>query len=58
MWLLILQPEKFLGMSRLDRVGNEEVRRRARIERELKSRLLQSVLGWFEEVERMDVNVG
>ena len=50
--------EKFLGMSRLDRVGNEEVRRRARIEKELKSRLLQSVLGWFEEVERMDVNVG
>ena len=38
----------------MDKVGNEEVRRRARIERELASRVDQRVLGWFILVERMD----
>ena len=33
---------------------NEEVRRRAGIERELASRADQRVLGWFGHVERMD----
>ena len=42
-------------MSRMDRVGNEEVRRRAGIERELVRRADQRVLRWFEHVERMDV---
>ena len=37
----------------MDRVRNEEARRRAGIERELASRD-QSVLRWFGHVERMD----
>ena len=40
--------------SRMDRVRNEEVRRRAGIERELASRADQRVLRWFGHVERMD----
>ena len=38
----------------MDRVWNEEVRRRAGIERELASRPDQRVLRWFWHVERMD----
>ena len=40
----------------MDRVGNEEVHRRAGIERELASRADQRVLRWFGHVERMDEN--
>ena len=45
-----------VGVSRMDRVRNEEVRRRAGIERELasRSRADQRVLRWFGHVERMD----
>ena len=43
-----------LGVSRMDRVRNEEVRRRAGIEMELASRADQRVLRWFGRVERMD----
>ena len=43
-----------VGVSRMDRVGNEEVRRRAGIERELASRADQRVLRWFGHVERRD----
>ena len=43
-----------VGVSRMDRVRNEEVRRRAGIERELESRADQRVLRWFGHVERMD----
>ena len=43
-----------VGVSRMDRVRNEEVRRRAEIERELASRANQRVLRWFGYVERMD----
>ena len=43
-----------VGVSRMDRVKNEEVRRRAGIERELASREDQRVLRWFGHVERMD----
>ena len=43
-----------VGVSRMDRVRNEEVRRRARIERELASRADRRVLRWFGHVERMD----
>ena len=39
-----------VGVSRMDRVGNEEVRRRAGIERELASRADQRVLRWFGNV--------
>ena len=46
--------EKFGWVSRMNRVRNEEVRRRAGIERELASRADQRVLRWFEHVERMD----
>ena len=43
-----------VGVSRMDRVRNEEVRRRAGIERELESRADQKVLTLFGHVERMD----
>ena len=43
-----------IGVSRMDRVRNEEVRRRAGIERELASRADQRVLRWFGHVERID----
>ena len=43
-----------VGASRMDRVRNEEVRRRAGIERELASRAHQRVLRWFGHVGRMD----
>ena len=41
-------------VSRMDRVRNEEVRRRAGIERELASRADQRVSRWFLHVEGMD----
>ena len=43
-----------VGVSRMDRVRNEEVRRRAGIEMQLASRAEQRVLRWFGHVERMD----
>ena len=43
-----------VGVSRMDRVRNEEVGRRAGIERELASRADQRVLRWFGLVERMN----
>ena len=43
-----------VGVSRMDGVRNEEVRRRAGIELELASRADQRVLRWFGHVERMD----
>ena len=43
-----------VGVSRLDRIRHEEVRRRARIERELVSRVDQRVPRWFGHMERMD----
>ena len=46
--------KNLVGMSRMDTVRNEEVRRRAGIERELASRADQRVLRWFGHVERMD----
>ena len=45
---------RLVGVSRMDRVRNEEVRRRAGIERELASTADQRVLRWFGHVERMD----
>ena len=38
----------------MDRVINEEARRRAEIESQLASRADQRVLRWFEHVERMN----
>ena len=43
-----------VGVSRMDKVSNEEVRRRTGIEREVASRADQRVLRWFGHVERMD----
>ena len=43
-----------VGVSRMDRVRKEEVRRRVRIQRVLASRADQRVLRWFGHVERMD----
>ena len=43
-----------VGVSRMDRVRNEEVRRRAGIESELASTVDKRVLRWFGHVERMD----
>ena len=40
-----------VGVSLMDRVRNEEVRRRAGIEKELASRADQRVLRWFGHVE-------
>ena len=42
-----------VGVPRMDRVNNEEVRWRAGIERELASRTDQKVLRWFGHVERI-----
>ena len=41
-------------VSRMDRVRNEEVRRRAGIETDLANRADQRVLRWFGHVEKMD----
>ena len=43
-----------VGVTRMDRVRNEEVSRRPGIERELASRADQRVLRWFGHVGRMD----
>ena len=43
-----------VGVSRMDKVRNEEVRRRDGIEKKLASRADQRVLRWFGHVERMD----
>ena len=43
-----------VGVSRMDRVGNGEVRRRAGIEMELACRADRRVLRWFGHVERID----
>ena len=43
-----------VGVSRIDTVRNEEVRRRAGIERELSSRADQRVVRWYWHVEIMD----
>ena len=43
-----------VGVSRMDRVNNEEVCTKAGIEMELASRADQRVLRWFAHVERMD----
>ena len=43
-----------VGVSLMDRIRNEEVRKRAGIERELASRADQRVLRWLGHVERMD----
>ena len=40
----------------MDRVSNEEVRRKAGIESELASRADQRVLRWFGHMERLDEN--
>ena len=48
--------KSLVGVSRMDRVRNKEVRRRAGIEKKLVSRVDQRVLRWFGQVERMDVN--
>ena len=49
----VSDPNRCLGG--VDRVRNEEVRRRTGIERELASRADQRVLRWFGHVERIDV---
>ena len=43
-----------VGVSRIDRIRNEEVRMRTGIERDLASRADQRLLRWFGHVERMD----
>jgi Reverse transcriptase (RNA-dependent DNA polymerase). len=42
------------GVTRLDRIRNEEIRRRTREEKELSARVDQRVLSWFGHMERMD----
>ena len=43
-----------VGVTRLDRVRNEEVRRRTGMERKLSERVDQRVLSWYGHVVRMD----
>ena len=43
-----------VGVSRMDRIRNEEVRMKAEIERESTSSADQRVLRWFGHVERKD----
>ena len=43
-----------VGVLQMDRVGNEEMHRRAEIERELANRADQRVLRWFGHVKIMD----
>ena len=52
--LEIMSLRTLVGVSRIDRVTNEEVRGRAGMGRELASRVDQRVLRWFGDVERMD----
>ena len=52
LWMKCLR--SLVGVSRMDGVRNEEVRRRAGIERGLGNRADQRVLRWFGHVERMD----
>ena len=47
-----------VGVSRKDRVRDEEVRTRAGIERESASRADQRVLRWFGHEERMIGKIG
>lgn len=42
-----------VGVTRMDRIRNEEVRRRTGVVRELSSRVDQRVLRWFGHMERM-----
>ena len=44
-----------VGVSQMDKVENEQVHRRAGIEREFARRANQRVFRWFEHVERIDV---
>ena len=46
--------KSLVGVSRMDRLRNEKVRRRAGIKMELASRADQVLLRWFGYVERMD----
>ena len=43
-----------VGVSRMDKVRHEEVRRRAGIEKKLASRADQRVLRWFGHMDRID----
>ena len=43
-----------VGVSRMDKLRNKEVSRRAGMKRELTSRVDQRVLRWFRFVDRMD----
>ena len=46
--------KSLVGVSQMDRVWNEEVPRKAGIERELESRTDKRELRWFGHLERMD----
>ena len=42
------------GATRMDKISNEEIRRRVRVQNKLSGRVENCVLRWFEHVERMD----
>ena len=52
--VLEMKCRSLVGVSRMDRVRNEDLRSRAGIERELAGRTDQTVSRWFGHVERMD----
>ncbi len=43
-----------IGVTRMDRLRNEEVRRRTNVTKELAERVDMQVLRWFGHMERMD----
>ena len=50
----VLEMKRLEGVSRMDRVRNEAVRLRGRIERVLASRVDHRVWSWFGHVERIE----
>ncbi len=46
--------QSMLGLSRMDSVRNEGVRRRTEVERKLPERVDQRVLSWYGHMIRMD----
>ena len=52
--VVVMCLRSLVGVPRMDRVRNEEVHRRAGIEKELASRADKRVLRWLGHVERMD----
>ncbi len=56
-WLDVFEMTRLrgiLGLSRMDRVRNEDVRRTAELERKLSEKVDQRLLRWYGHMIRMD----